>query len=406
MLTSNKYKLFLFAVSISFLSACSNTKNKISPSTSSTPSTPSTKQTQVVDLKALQSIETMSVKLAKHRVVFVGESHTNYGDHLNQLAVIKNLHKHWGKQTSIGLEMVQQPYQSFLDQYIAGEISEKDLLRGIEWYDRWMFDFRLYRPIFNYAKQHRIPLVALNIPKELTKRITKVGINKLSKKERQQLPAVIYRSNKQYINRIKQVFGGHSHTSSKGFEKFLDAQLGWDEGMAYAAAKYLKKHPQKHMIIIAGSGHIINYEGIPSRLDRQIHSKSAVILNDTQAGSLENAGDYLLFSEEQELPTKGLFGIGMKDASAENKKAKGVIITMLSQHGAAKKAGLKKGDIIIGLNKQAVQDIVDIRLFAEKTKPGSKVAIKIKRHNKVKMLQATLKSKISGMMMPMIHKKK
>ena len=395
MLITKKIKTLLFISSISFLGACSNFNNS---STATNPlAQSSTNRAQAINLKSLESIDKISSKLTKHRVVFVGESHTSYSDHLNQLAVIKSLHKHWGKQTSIGLEMVQQPYQGFLDKYIAGKISEKDMLRGIEWYDRWKFDFRLYRPIFDYAKQHNIPLVALNIPKELTKRITKVGIDNLSKKERQQLPAVIDRSNKKYVNRIKNVFGGHAHTSSKGFEKFLDAQLGWDEGMAFAASKYLKKNPSKHMVIVAGSGHVINYEGIPDRLDRQLHTKSAVILNDANGGTLKNAGDYLLFSPEQKLPQIGLFGIGMNNASTVRKGAKGVIVSMVSQHGAAKKAGLKKGDIIIGLNNQAVQDIVDIRVFAETTKPGDKVSIKIKRHNKTQTLKATLKSKISRM---------
>lgn len=347
-----------------------------------------------VNLKSLQSLDTMASKLAQHRVVFVGESHTNYGDHLNQLAIIKQLHKRWGKALSIGLEMIQQPFQKYLDQYITGDINEAQMLRGTEWYDRWKYEFRLYRPIFDYAKQNRIPLVALNIPKELTKKITKVGIDGLSKEERTYLPKFIDRSNKAYVKRITDVFSGHSHTSSKGIKKFLDAQLGWDEGMAFAAAKYLKQHPIKRMVIVAGGGHVINYEGIPDRLDRQLKTNSAVILNNSDGNSNANSGDYLLFSAENKLPSLGRFGIGMGPAK-EN--SAGVMVTMVAEKSAAKKAGIQKGDLVVKLNNQRISDITDFKIFTEKTKPGSEIKIVVKRKSHLLSLQIKLMKRLPNL---------
>jgi len=383
----NKQLLPLILFSGLLLGACSSNK-VISPHGTSTSSA---KNIVAVNLKKLQSIDSIANQLtaAKHRAVFVGESHTNYSDHLNQLAVIQALHKRWGKHTSIGLEMVQQPYQSYLDEYIAGRISEKAMLRGVQWYDRWKYDFRLYRPIFNYAKANKIPLLALNIPKELTKRITKVGIAGLNQQQRRQLPTTIDRSNPQYRKRIKTVFGRHATTSSKGFNKFFDAQLAWDEGMAFAAANYLKEHPNKNMIILAGSGHVINYEGIPSRLDRLAGIKSAVILNDIDDKNPAQSGDYLLISPAKKLSPIGRFGIGMKDTPAN----KGVIVTLVTQHGAARKAGIKKGDIITALNHQPIRNTLDLRLFAETSKPGDKVAVTLRRNHKQLHLTAVLQGK-------------
>lgn len=378
-------------VIVSSISACSTVKQQEKSSSSIEQANTNI---SAVDLKALQSLETISSKLAKHRTVFVGESHTSYSDHLNQLAIIKQLHKHWGDQTSIGLEMIQQPYQAFLDRYIAGEIDESQMLKGTEWYDRWKFEFRLYRPIFDYAKQNKIPLVALNIPKELTKRISKVGIRGLSNEERKQLPKTIDRTNKVYEKRITKVFSGHTHTSSKGIEKFIDAQLGWDEGMAFSAAKYLTKYPNKHMVIIAGGGHVMNYEGIPDRLDRQIKTKSAIVLNNFGGDSTEKSGDYILFSEERKLPPIGRFGIGMK---AAKNKGTGVIVSIVDKKSAAKKAGVQTGDLIIQLNDQVIGDMIDFKIFAEATKPGSKVNIKVKRQQKILILPAVLKRKIPSL---------
>lgn len=380
------------------MTACSSNHAR-STSTSSKLSTLSNNNsTTVIDLKRLSSLASITSKLAKHRTVFVGEIHTAYSDHLNQLAVIKNLHQQWKKNSSIGLEMVQQPYQCYLDNYIAGKITERDMLLGIEWYERWAYDYRLYRPIFEYARKNQIPLVALNIPKELTRRITKVGIKGLSAMERQQLPAKIDRSDKAYIKRITSVFAQHSSTKSKGVGKFLDAQLAWDEGMAYSAAKFLKSYPKKRMVILAGGGHIIKGEGIPNRLDRMIGSKSVIVLNNAETALSPTLGDYLLDSPMRKLPRVGRIGIGMEDTSV------GVKVTHVSQHGAAKKAGIRKNDIITHLkNKksgnQKISNTVDIRLFLETTKPSDAIELTIKRNNKVfnkpLKLRGKLKSRFS-----------
>lgn len=376
----------LIIVSVLLLSACStsSTLNKSSKNAQSIKSNVA-KSTVAINLKSLGSIASIAPELAKHKVVFVGESHTSYSDHLNQLAVIQNLHQRWGNRLSIGLEMIQQPYQPFLDKYISGSITEREMLKGAQWYSRWVYDFRLYRPIFDYAKKHRIPLVALNISKELTRRITKVGINGLSPAERKQLPAVVDRSNKAYSKRLKDVFGGHMRTSSKGFEKFMDAQLAWDEGMAFNATNYLKKHPSSNMVVLAGGGHVINREGIPDRLDRQNQSTSAVVLNSISTMLNSTQGDYLLDSKEVKLAPAGLMGIFMDDTK------KGLTVKKLSKESAAKEAGVKTGDLIVSLNNQVVRSVSDVKLWGLDKKPNDKAVIKVNRNGKIYQYRFQLK---------------
>lgn len=346
-----------------------------------------------LNLNAIQTLANIAPQLAKYRVVFVGEQHDQYSDHLNQLSIIKSLHKHWGESTRIGLEMIQQPYQAYLDDYIAGNISEREMLQGVEWYERWRYDFRLYRPIFAYAKANKIPLIALNIPKELTRKITKVGIKGLNKKERQLLPAIIDRSDTAYIKRVTKVFGKHSRTSSKGVEKFLDAQLAWDEGMAFSASKYLKKNSTTRMIILAGGGHVINRSGIPNRLDRKIHSNSAVVLNNIHDIPSPRQGDYLLFSPEVKLPPAGLIGITMTDSK------NGVLVKSVSVHGSALKAGVLKGDVIIEIDGQKMKSSSDVKLWGLDKKPNMITELKLRRNNKIlfKKVKLTTKKFVSNL---------
>ncbi|MEE9325667.1 MAG: ChaN family lipoprotein [Cocleimonas sp.] len=366
------------------LNACSTNAVISKPNITSEQS--SAHNVTAVDLSEIKSLQSFSAKLAKHRAVLVGESHTDYGNHLNQLAVIKSMHKHWGDNTSIGLEMIQQPYQSFLDNYIAGKISEHEMLRGTEWYDRWRFDFRLYRPIFDYAKENKIPLVALNIPKEVTKRISKKGLKGLTVEQRKLLPKVLDISNKDYKARIKDVFSMHSHTSSKGFEKFFESQLAWDEGMAFAAANYLNKYSAKRMVILAGGGHVINRQGIPDRLERHIHSKPAVVLNNINGVPSAKNGDYLLFSAEAKLPVAGKIGISMDNVANNG----GVIIASVSKHGAGSKAKLQKGDLIKKIGTTVIQNSTDVMLWALDKKPDYSTTFVIERKSKLMTLPLTL----------------
>ncbi len=336
--------------------------------------------TACTSIQPKQSPNSLDSRIQQTRVVLVGETHTNYGHHLNQLAIIKKTHKKWGGVFSIGLEMVQQPFQSYLEDYIGGKITEREMLRGVQWYSRWRYDFRLYRPIFDFAKQHKIPLIALNIPQELTKRISKVGIDGLTIEERKQLPALVDKSNAEYTARLRKIFGMHAHGkkfNEKGFKKFVDAQLAWDEGMAFAASNYLRKHPSGRMVILAGSGHLINREGIPSRLDRQLtlstDQRSLVVLSHSDEKYSSKEADFSLPTKDIKLPPAGLIGIGMKDTQ------QGVQISNIAKSGAAQKAGLQKGDLLVKLNIETVKTTSDVNLWRLDKKPNEKVEVLIRR---------------------------
>jgi uncharacterized iron-regulated protein len=121
----------------------------------------------VLDLNAFSTMEQIIPALAEKRVVFIGEQHTRYDHHLIQLEIIRRLHALHPKM-AIGMEMFQQPFQRHLDEYVAGSIDELAMLRATEYYRRWRMDYRLYAPILRYAREHGLPVIALNIPSELT----------------------------------------------------------------------------------------------------------------------------------------------------------------------------------------------------------------------------------------------
>ncbi len=375
-------KKILFIATLLNISACSTNAPiaKLSSDSLKKTSSEAPRNIRAIELKDTSSLQAIIPALAKHKAVLVGESHTSYGDHLNQLAIIKNLRPHW-KNMAIGLEFVQQPYQQALDDYIAGNISEAQMLRKTQWYERWGYDFRLYRPIFTYAKQEKIPLIALNTPREITKRITKVGIKGLNKIERAQLPTTLDLSNIAYRKRLEKVYSHHAKTSSKKFDRFLEAQIAWDESMASQTAKFMQLHPNYHVVVLAGGGHLMNRHGIPSRLERRIQHKTAVVLNSADDSPSASQGDYLLFSPEESLAKAGKMGIFMQDSR------NGVVVSKISKNSASDKAGLKISDIIKAIDATPTQTIQDIKILMMDKKPQEKVTLHILRSGKQKRLK-------------------
>ena len=158
-------------------------------------------ETAVVDLSALSGLDGLVETLASKRVVYVGESHDRYEDHLNQLSVIRGLHEK-DIPLAIGMEFFQQPFQPHIDAFIAGEIGEKEMLRRTDYFERWRYDYRLYRPILRYARDHGIPAIALNIEREITEKVGDSGIASLSEEERARIPAEIDRDDEAYRDRV------------------------------------------------------------------------------------------------------------------------------------------------------------------------------------------------------------
>lgn len=220
-------------------------------------------------------------------VIYLGETHTDEADHIAQLQIITAMYQANG-DIAIGLEMFQRPFQAILDNYIAGEITEAELIEQSEYETRWGFDWELYAPIIRYAQSHQIPLIALNTPKEITRKVARQGLNSLTKDDLAYIPPVaeIDTSDEAYQAMLARIFeqhGGHGN-SGPSFENFFAAQVLWDETMAATVADFVNTSPNTQVIVMAGEGHIIYDFGIPNRVKRRLGNDLltySVLLNPT-----------------------------------------------------------------------------------------------------------------------------
>jgi len=330
--------------------------------------------TTALDLSATTNLEGIIPVLAGKRVVLVGETHDRYDHHLMELEIIRRLHA-VHPRLAIGMEAFQQPFQDILDGYIEGGLDERQLLRGTEYYRRWRFDFRLYAPILEYARENHLPVVALNLPVELTSRVGREGMTGLTAAERERLPDEIDRSDTAYAERLRKVFENHPGVDGHGFENFIEVQLLWDEGMAERAADYLRAHPDYMMVVLAGVGHLAYGSGIPRRLTRRLDADSAIVLNDWDGELEPGLADFLLLPQEQSLPPAGKFGALLEEDDGK------LLIDQCLPDSACMLAGLRRGDLIVAINGESVTDLADLRAVTWNKRPGEGISIKVRREH-------------------------
>jgi uncharacterized iron-regulated protein len=331
---------------------------------------------QALDLDTPFTLDSVVTQLAAKGVVFVGETHDRYEHHLNQLEIIKRLHQ-LDANLVIGVEYFQQRFQPQVDDYIAGRITEDKFLRAIDYYRTWGYDYRLYAPIFRFAREQRIPVRALNVPASLASAVANVGIAGLSEQQRDSLPREIQPADEGYKARLHSAFEQHQATKPNAFDHFVEAQLVWDEGMAASAADYLNANQGRRMVILAGSGHVAFGSGIPSRLERRIHAGYAIVLNSGESIEPQIA-DYILLSKKQELPPAGVLGASLKEEDGDCR------IRSLDPAGAAKRAGIKKGDVLVAVDGQPIRTIADLRLALWDKRSGDRVRVGVRRGRRLR----------------------
>lgn len=237
----------------------------------------------LVDAATGESLET-EVFLAKLRtktVVYVGERHDQPTDHGVQYAILRQLHRDEAS-LAIGMEMFQVPFQDPLTKWSAGLIDETVLRRETEYDKRWGFDFSMYRPILEYARNRGLEVVALNAPRELAYAVAKDGLDALPSEQASALPELDL-DNEEHRALFDAEFDAGEHAAEAAVDQYYEAQVVWDETMGSRVAETLDRAdgPAK-MIVFAGRVHVKRGLGIPDRAAKRGATPYAVVLPVTE----------------------------------------------------------------------------------------------------------------------------
>jgi uncharacterized iron-regulated protein len=324
----------------------------------------------VVDLSALKGLSHAIEGAREKKIVYVGEYHDRFSHHTIQLRIIKELHRE-NPNLAVGMEMFQRPFQKTLDDYIAGSIDEREFLARSEYFKRWSFDYNLYKPILDFARAEKVPVIALNVRREITEKVSKQGMDSLTEEDRKETPPDLDFSDEQYRERLREVFAQHKGSEEKNFDFFLQAQILWDETMAQSIDEYLKDNPDRRMVVIAGGGHLQFGSGIPKRTFRRNGLPYTIILNDAEVE--QDIADYIVFPEPLEGATSPRLKATFKEEGGRLR------FTGFVKDSPAKTAGLRTGDVLVSLDGAEVKALQDVKLALFYKKKGDIIRVGVVR---------------------------
>ena len=335
--------------------------------------------------------ERMIREMRTARIIHVGETHNSMPMHELQFQVIRALYAQ-DRHLAVGLEMLPVTVQETLNKWTAGILTKDEFIREVSWYVNWNFNFGYYEKIFDFAREHRLPVYALNIPREIITKIRMRGWDTLTEGERALIPSAPDLSNADHRALIRAVFESSDlPPQMKGagldmvFEGLYRSQSAWDEVMGANAVRGAESEGRR-VVVCAGSGHLLYNLG----LNRRAHEKSklpfkTVIAVVVPAGKKSlpvsrAIGDYVFGLPEEPKPAFPTIGLSFKKVdNLEN-----LVIDAKPTDGAASRAEFEKGDVVLSVDGKGYTDINEIRMELAKLRCGGEVKFKVLRAGQVK----------------------
>ncbi len=335
--------------------------------------------------------ERMIRDMMTSRIVHVGETHDSLPMHELQFQVIRALYAR-DKHLAVGLEMLPVTVQESLNKWTAGVLTKDEFVREIRWYVNWNFNFGYYEKIFDFAREHRLPIYALNIPREIITKIRMRGWDALSEEEKALLPGTPDVTNQDHRALIRAVFESSDIPQAmKGpgldsvFEGLYRAQSTWDEVMGANAVRAAESEGRR-VVVCVGSGHLLYNLGLNRRaFERSKMPFKTVIAVAIPSGkkslTVSRAiGDYVFGLPEEAKPAFPSIGLSFKKIDGlEN-----LVVDTKPMSGVAGRADFEKGDIVLSVDGRAYTDINEVRMTLARMKCGEEVKFKVLRAGQVK----------------------
>jgi uncharacterized iron-regulated protein len=186
--------------------------------------------------------------------VLFGEFHNNAISHWLELEVLQGLQE--SRDIILGAEMFEADNQDALNKYLAGTLSAKGLDSNARLWKNYPTD---YAPLVNFAKEHKLPFIATNIPRKYASLVAKGGFEKLDS-----LPAgeknwiaplpIAYDAELPGYKKMVEMMGGHGGPNLPKAQAIKDATM----------ASFILQHYKAGSLFLHYNGayHSDNFEGI------------------------------------------------------------------------------------------------------------------------------------------------
>lgn len=339
-------------------------------------------------------------RAARARVVLLGESHDNAEHHrweLHTAAALAGLQP----RLVLGFEMFPRRVQAALDRWVAGELTEQEFLLAADWSRVWGYEAAFYLPLFHFARLNRIPMLALNVERDLVRAVGAKGLAAVPQDQREGVsdPAEPAES---YLARLFESYSQHPEKKASAparsdpeFRRFVEAQLVWDRAMAEALAGAAARHADALIIGVMGARHITHGEGVPHQL-ASLGIQPVVSLlpweheadcRDFTAGYASAVYGLPYAPPEPDAPAPPLLGIRIETT------AEGVRVLAVGPGSVAEASGLQPGDVLTAAAGTAVRTTEELKAIVVRTAPGTWLPLEARRKGEPVALTAKFPAK-------------
>ena len=207
---------------------------------------------------ASTSYDTLLREVRQAEILFFGELHNNPIAHWLQYELLVDYHRTEDATIVLGMEMFEADNQLIIDEYVQELISQKNFEDEARLWSNYETD---YKPLVEYARQNRIPVIATNVPRRYANLVFREGLPALdslpeaSGRFMAPLPIEVDMELPSYQNMLQMMGSGHG-----GGERLVQAQALKDATMAHFIRENL---PETGLFYhLNGSYHSDQREGI------------------------------------------------------------------------------------------------------------------------------------------------
>jgi uncharacterized iron-regulated protein len=237
-------------------------------------------------------------------VLIIGETHDDPVAHLIEAELLRRADERYSQGAShkravaLSMEMFERDVQTVVDEYLAGFITERHFLLSSRPWNNYLTD---YRPLVEYAREHRIPVIAANAPARYVSRVSANGpdsLNVLSKEAKATLPPLPFPpASEGYaakFNRFMQdamqsaqaqaptaavpnTPAHQTQANPHGSAHLLEAQTLRDASMADSITQFLKRNKDALVVQVNGTFHSEEHLGVPEQI-KHYRPKARIIV--------------------------------------------------------------------------------------------------------------------------------
>ncbi|HWI56559.1 MAG TPA: ChaN family lipoprotein [Bacillota bacterium] len=238
------------------------------------------------------TFDELLAELQPARIIYLGEYHSIPRHHELETQLLQDLAGQ-GRRLVLAMEQFECTAQPALDQFNAGTLDLPALIAQSHWDTSWPTHTN-YHPLLLAARQHAIPVLALNARSATIRAIGQRGLAELSPAERRELPATLVTDDPLYERLLNRALSVHMAFDPAKLRPVFEAQVARDETMAARLTAFLNSPAGqgRTALVICGRGHCEFGLGTPDRVARRTPGIAQRIV------LLSSSGDLTLTEQE------------------------------------------------------------------------------------------------------------